>query len=140
MIQNTENKTGGLLWRGLSGIMLLGSAAALAYILISPRAVQLELPSAVHIALSKHNTYMRDVCIEGVLYSSGFGLPETAVLGADGKAQRCSGGKAGLADLGYRFRLVCRDGIEYVKMRAHREDAMFVRYDTDSLLPKRCGE
>lgn len=135
----SETKSGGLLWRGFSSLMVLAGIGTAAFILLSPRPLQLELPAGVHITSSKQNTYMRDVCIEGVLYSKSFGLPEAAVVGVDGKAQQCTGGHASFASLENRYRFICRDGVEYVKMRAHREDGLFVRYDTDTRLPRRCG-
>jgi len=135
----SEEKSGGLLWKAFSGLMLVASIGAVAVILLLPHPKQLELPSAVHVTSSEQSVYMRDVCIEGVLYTKSFGLPESAVVGVDGKAQECSGGHPNFAGLGHRFRLVCRDGVEYVKMRTNREDGLFVRYDTDTQLPRRCG-
>ncbi len=120
--------------------MLVGAIGTLVFIVMTPHPRKLELPAGVHIESSKRNTYMRDVCIEGVLYSKSFGLPEAAVVDAKGKARQCEGGHPTFAGLEARYRFVCRDGIEYVQMSAHRSDSMFVRYDTDLLFPRHCGE
>lgn len=134
-----ESDRKGLWKRVLMGVFAVVGVLLIIKIFNAPYERNYEQGSIIYEGPESHGGWMWDECVEGVLYSKNMAsLPMAAVLDQKGQARRCSDGKRELKDFRARYHLICRDGVEYVRMREHRQYTLFVRYDAASLLPRQC--